>query len=198
MELDELKKIWEAKNAEVKYSKPALKDIFEVRVKRAIGRINKNMLWDAILMITATVGFIAITFILGLKDRYMISGELLLIATILFIHYRIKHLTINSFNFENNGVGGAVKKVIRRLKGYIFLYKILVPAMTGGLFLLYQANLYYYQFGSYSLEVISGTTIFIALAIAVVAYFLTTWVTYNMYGKELIRLKQLSEDIEVD
>ena len=197
MELDDLKRAWDVENPKIEYTKATLKDIFEIRTKRAVSNINKSMLWDAILMITATAGFIVITFALGLKSRFMISGELALIATILSIHYRIKYLTINNFNFEDSGMGTAIRKVIKRLKGYIILYKILIPVLSAGLYLLYNVNAHYYITGVYSFDAFSGMDVVVTMLIAIVSYLLIYGTTYFMYTGELRRLEKFCEELEV-
>ncbi|ELR69249.1 hypothetical protein C900_05320 [Fulvivirga imtechensis AK7] len=198
MELDELKRAWNTKSPKIEYTKTTLNDIFEIRTKRAVGKINRNMLWDAILMLIATAGFIVITFALGLKSRFMISGELILIATILGIHYRIKYLTINKFDFEDSGIGVAIRKVIKRLKGYIILYKILIPALSAVLYLLYCSNAYYYEYGSYSLSELGTSSIAPVLLITITCYLVAWKVTQIMYGQELKKLQELSNEFDTN
>lgn len=196
MELEELKKVWNVKEPEVTYSKQALRDIFEVRTKRAVSRINRNMLWDGAFMILATIGFIAVTFALGLKDRFMISGELLLIATVLGIHYRIKHLTINKFHFANSGIVTSIRRITNKLKGYIILYKILIPTLSAALYLLYCLNVHFYKYGSYSLSALNASSIITVLLITVICYLITRRITQIMYGKELQKLQELSREFD--
>lgn len=190
MELEELKEAWKAKHENVHYSRNELNSIFEIKTKRALRGINRSMWIDAILMILATAGFVAVTFILGLKSRYMISGELLFVATLLGLHYRIKYLTFNKLDLTKDGIKAAITRVIRKVKGYLLLYKILIPTFAGGLFLLYEFNLHYYNTNEFILEQ-PFKSVGIALIIALLALVITNFVIHIMYGKELKKLEKL-------
>lgn len=193
MELDELKETWKTSNP-VHYNREELDSIFEIKTRRSLKSINRSMLNDAFLMVLATAGFITLTFILGLKSRYVISGELVLVATLLGIHYRIKYLTINKINLNQNSIKEAISLIIKKVRVYLVLYKVLTPLIAGGLYLLYEVNAHYYQAGSYSL----ADPVFslgIAAGIALLALVLTHLITRAMYGRELGRLRQLHDDL---
>lgn len=191
MELDELKSAWNKASSEVKYSQAALKDIFEVRTKQAVGNMNRKMLWDALFMVAATAAFIALTFILGLRSRFMVSAELVFLAAILILHYRIKYLTINRFDFEATGIVTMLTKVVIRLKRYILLYRTAVPVLAAALYLLYRINVRYYQSGIYTTDAIEPADIGIAIAIAAATWALSYVITRIMYSKEVVRLENL-------
>ena len=196
MELDELKEAWKTRDKDVHYSRNELESIFEIKTRRSLREINKSMLTDAVFMILATAGFMSVTFILGLKGRYVISGELLLVATLLGLHYRIKYLTFNKINFNKNNIKEAVARIIKKVRVYLWLYKVLTPLIASGLFLLYQANLSYYQTGIYALNT-PFYSISIAAGIGILALILTHFITQAMYGKELNRLRKLYEELSL-
>lgn len=194
MELNELKKMWETEDQPLRYERAELTRIFEMRTKRAVARITKNMLLDAILMLVTTAGFVAVTFILGLKSRFVISGELMTIALILGIHFQIKYRTLHRLDFTTTGIQEAIQLVVRKLKNYIMFYKISIPLLSGGLFVWYRLNVHYYKYGTYTLDhpwregVITGV-------ITIAVFFLTLWLTRLMYGAELKKLQQLQKDL---
>ncbi|MBL6449519.1 hypothetical protein JMN32_24620 [Fulvivirga sp. 29W222] len=193
MELNELKKTWQEAKP-VQYSRKELDSIFEIKTRRSLKSINRSMLTDAVFMVLVTAGFVSITFILGLKSRYIISGELLFIAILLCLHYRIKHLTLSRINLSENNITEAILQIIKKVKGYLLLYKVLTPLIAGGLFILYQVNTNFYNTGIYSLPR-PAFTIGIALSTGILVLALTHFITTTMYGKELKRLKQMYKDL---
>ncbi|UII30271.1 hypothetical protein LVD17_18420 [Fulvivirga ulvae] len=193
MELDELKETWK-NTAPVHYNRKELDSIFEIKTRRSLQGINRSMLTDAVLMVLATAGLMTITFILGLKSRYIISGELLLVAILLGLHYRIKYLTFNKINLNKNSIKEAISRITKKVSLYLLLYKVLTPLVAVSLFVLYEANTNFYKTGYYSLNDPLYVLV-VASGIGILVLVLTHFITKAMYGKELQRLKQLHDDL---
>ena len=138
MELEELKS--KLNVSDVRYSTSELNEIFEVRTKHAVSKINQKMWFDAILMIFTAVTLIAATFLIGLQDRYLISSEIIILSMVLLLHYRIKYHLLNRINFEE-AFNKALKKVSHRLTIYMTVYVILIPLGVGILYLNIQWKL---------------------------------------------------------
>ncbi|UII26483.1 hypothetical protein LVD15_24830 [Fulvivirga maritima] len=189
MELDELRKSWKAQTDEVKYSKKEVDEIFEVKTKRSLKTLNRNMLTDALLMALTTLAFISVSFLLGLKDRVWISAELITMALVLTLHYKIKYHLINQFDFEVNGVKSAMIKTIDKLKRYIKIYKIGIPCISTLLFITYLIRVNFYQHGVY----FSSDLLTWKWALAPVCYLTTHLIVHVlakwMYGKSISKME---------
>ncbi|MBL3657564.1 hypothetical protein [Fulvivirga sediminis] len=189
MELDELRKSWKAQTDEAKYSKREINEIFEVKTKRSLKVLNRSMLFDALLMIVTIVAFISYSFLMGLKDRLWISAELITMALVLTLHYKIKYNLINQLDFEANGVKSAMTKTIRKLKKYIKIYETAIPCISTLLFITYLARVNFYEHGTY----FSSALITYKLAFAPLCY-LATWLIVKflakwMYGKSILKME---------
>ncbi len=125
MELEELKQRNWLK--EIKYSRAELESIFEVRTKSSVKDINRKMLLDALFMLLTTSILILVTFLLGLKSRYLISGQIIGFALLLLMHYKIKYIMLNRVSFHKDHIRKGIIKVYSRLRNYVVAYYIIVP-----------------------------------------------------------------------
>ncbi len=98
MELEEVKDY--IRKEQPNYSRAEIQDILRIRTKRSLSRVNSTMFWDAVFMGLTVAMLVGVTFIIGLKDKYIISLELIGLAFCLFIHYRIKYRLLNKINFD--------------------------------------------------------------------------------------------------
>ena len=98
MGIEDLKK--DIQESQINYSRTEIEDIFRIRTKRSLSKINIKMLWDAVLMAVSVVVLVVATFMIGLKDKYLVSLEIIGVMLFLFIHYRIKYRLLNKLNFE--------------------------------------------------------------------------------------------------
>ncbi len=182
MELEELKE-QVARNA-VSYSRSELNEIFTLRTKRTVSKINKKMLIDVLLMILTTTLLVAATFIIGLRSRYVVSAQIIGFALLIFVHYRIKFILIKrAFNSEY-GLRIGAKKLVSLLNKYIFAYKIVLTSFFSILTIKHYSDLAY----DWSAIVEQWPIIFIA---AVTGYLAATITAKMIYGKELEKLNKI-------
>lgn len=138
MELDEIKRSVESSH--INYSRAEIEDIFRIRTRRSLSKLNSKMLWDAVLMFCSVVVLVVATFLIGLEDRYLISMEITGLAVLLYIHYRIKYYLLNRFNFDID-IKTSAQKTVKRLSIYLNVYKLLIPVGITGLYLKTQYDL---------------------------------------------------------
>lgn len=184
MELDQLKKSY--KKSEVKYSSEELKSIFEIRTQGSIKSINNKMLIDALLMILMTLVLITITFTLGLRSKYMVSGQIAGFGIILLLHYRLKYFLLNNINFERNDIRSAIRKVFKIFKMYWYGYQIIIPAMTITLFAFVN---------EYAVLLKNIGPLFIYPIVGLISFFITSSLLKTIYGAEFKKLKELNDSI---
>lgn len=187
MELDELKDL--IKDKPVSYSRNELESIFSIKTKREVDGINKKMLWDMVLMIAMAAVIIGLAFLLGLRDRFSLSVEVVLLVALISIHYRIKHLKISRINLSRYDLTTGIKKVVKTLKLYLKLYTIVVP-LLGSVFYGYQRWQFLRIKNNLPADVnnvLMESAILIAVGITI--YFITRWVSQKLYGKEVKRME---------
>lgn len=182
MKLEDLKKTLIDGN--IKYSNQELENIFELRTKRTLSTINKKMLADVLLMILTTMILVSSTFILGLKSKFIISGEIIGFSFIAFVHYQIKYRLLNVFNFEENSLLKSVIKIKNRLSNYLIFYKIIIPIFFSLLLTKYLFDQYNNWNDILDFWPLIGLTILIS-------FLIVNKLTSILYGKELRKLKEV-------
>lgn len=188
MELDKLK--GKVDFSTVKYSKDELDNIFQLRIKGNIASMNKKMLMDAILMGLVTSLLVAITFYIGLRNRYVISMELVGFAVLLLIHYRIKYVLLNNVNLHAQTVNSTVEKVYKRFKAYWIAYHWFVPMLSAALS-IQLCRVLNYQFDSWQLIVATVMTM-------IISWVITHNVVKRLYGKEYQSLQKINHRFQSD
>lgn len=134
----DIEKLKEIKTDAIKYSRAEINQIFELRTARSLKSTNKKMLIDLLLMGVTTILLIAITFFIGLQSRFLVSGQIVIVAGILIIHYRIKYILLNNVDLTSDGIKSAVIKIKSRLEGYIIFYQVSLPILFTLLMLKFQ------------------------------------------------------------
>lgn len=183
MEIDELKSLINEKP--VSYSRKELEGIFEVKTKRTLDGINRKMRWDMILMIITVLGLIAVVFLLGLKDKFSLSIELIFLMTVVTIHYRIKHYKVNQVDLSRYDLATGLVKSVNSLKLYLKLYRTVIPLLAG-VFYGYQRWIVLSikdEFPAQLDEILIEAGLFVL--VAAVVWFITLWISKKLYGKEL-------------
>ena len=190
MELDELKSKLDV--SDVLYSASELNDIFAVKTKHAVNRINRKMWWDAVFMVLTAATLIVTTFLIGLRDRYLISSEIIILSAALFIHYRIKYYLLNKINFEEK-FNHAVTKVRRRLRVYMRIYEVVIPLGIAALYLNIQIDLIAMKHTEALDKIIRlGFT----LPLISVVYVLTKKLVHLIYGPDLEKLNTIVNEMK--
>ncbi|MEO0555432.1 MAG: hypothetical protein AAF149_19655 [Bacteroidota bacterium] len=190
MELDEIKKSVESSQAN--YSRNEIEDIFRIRTKKSISKINSKMLWDAVFMLVTVVILVSATFMIGLKNKYLISFEIICMAAFLLIHYRIKYYLLNKLNFELD-IKASIHVAVKRLKIYINIYKMIVPSAIAGFYLKIQFDLFTItDWSVFEIAVRFG----LFLPLSVLVFVITDRLTKLMYSNQLHELKSLSKDLD--
>lgn len=189
MELEQIKR--HVLETQPTYSQAEIEDIFSIRTKKSLSKVNSNMFWDAVFMGLSVVGLVSVTFVLGLKDKYLISIEIIGLAFCLLIHYRIKHRLLNRFNFEID-IQNAAKRLVNSLSSFMRLYLWLVPSAISVLYLYIQFRLYHL-----SNWLIFETTVRFALVIPLllITLFLTKGLIRIMYQRHLDELKEIIKNL---
>jgi hypothetical protein len=182
MELEDLKKTLVDKK--IKYSNQEIENIFEIRTKRTVSTINKKMMTDVILMILTTLILVSVTFILGLKSKFIISGEIIGFSLMAFVHYQIKYRLLNDFNFEKNSLLQSVTKIKNRLNYYLISYKIIIP-----IFFSFLLTKYLFDQDNNWNNILELWPIISATAI--ISFLIVNKLTSILYGKELRKLKEV-------
>ncbi len=190
MEIQELKD--QFNKASVHYSRQELNDIFEVRMKSTVDQVNKKMLWDAVLMLVVAGGLIMATFLIGLKQRYWVSGEILVVSLLLLLHYRIKYYLLNRFDFEGN-VMQALMRCKKRLLFYMKVYWGVVPSSIGILYLSIQTGLVGYPAMDDPGSILRFSLVF---PIVWVLFVITKKLTQFLYGEDITHLNGLIKEME--
>ncbi len=182
MELEELKtKKWQN---EVSYSLDELESIFEIRTKSTIKNVNRKMFIDAMLMLLTTTVLISTTFWLGLRSKYIVSGQIIGFACFLLMHYRIKYLILNNVNLLSNTIRDGIASVYKRLYNYIIAYYIFIPIFAISLMFKIRSDL------GYQIELSTENALIYSVTLMgsiLVVYLLST----VLYKKDLARLKSL-------
>lgn len=194
MEFDVLKK--QLEESAPHYSRNEIESIFEIRAKRTVSDFNKVMQIDLIVMAVVALLMVALTFALGLKEKYFISLEILLIAGLLYVHFRIKKAVIQR-QLANTGIILSIEKVISRIRCYVTVYKVLIPVIICSVYaktILILLN---------SRALINDTTWYllsIVIPLAYLSYKFTKWLIKQLYQPTITRLiilkNQLSESFK--
>jgi len=184
MSLDTLKDIWN--KTEPSYSKAELKSIFEIKTRRQVKSVNKIMLLDYALMTATALVLIATTFLLGLKSRYFITFEIVGLSTVMAIHYWIKYRLLNPKSLQHKDLKSTIEQLIKRLKGYLIAYKVIIPFMVSAVYLRLQYNLMSLQNRTPQESIIE---LLFVVPIAVLCYLFVQWLSAKMYGTQLSKLK---------
>ncbi len=190
MELDELKNKLNA--VHIHYSAQELNEIFEIRTKRAVSNVNRKMLWDAILMVIVAAGLIAVTFLTGLKSRYLVSGEIVAMSVLLLIHYRIKYYLLNTIGFDGN-IRQAMFQCLNRMQLYMYVYWTVVPLGISLLYLDLQNQLIRLIEPDTSELIVRYALV---LPLGLVIFFITRKLTYVLYGQDMDRLRGLIREMD--
>lgn len=188
MELDDLKKLIEERP--ISYSRNELESIFEIKTKRELNGINRKMRWDMIFMVITATVIIGVAFLLGLSDRFSLSVELILLVSVVSIHYRIKYFKINEINLSKYNLATGLTKSIKSLRFYIKLYRIFIPALAT-VFYGYQRWMLLKTKKDLP-DQISEVLIesLLVMIVGVSVYFLTKWMSEKLYGKELRKMEE--------
>ena len=190
MEIEELKD--RLNKIDVHYSRQELDDIFGVRMQRMVSKVNRKMYWDAILMLLVSGTLVAITFSIGLKERYWVSGEIVVVSMLLLLHYRIKYYLLNRIDFEGN-VKQAITRCKKRLMFYMRLYWVVVPISMGVLYFNIQLGLVGYP----RLDDFQSVFRFLlVLPIAWVLFITTKKLTQFLYKEDVNHLDGLIHEME--
>ncbi|MEM7109412.1 MAG: hypothetical protein AAF519_14395 [Bacteroidota bacterium] len=174
------------------YSKTELEDIFTLRTKRSLSKINSKMFWDALFMVFSVVILVIATFMIGLKDRISISLELVGLSAFLFVHYRIKYHLLNKPNIDLS-IKNSVKRSLKTLKTYLKLYQILIPTGVTALYLKIQWDLWFIM--DWSTPEITLRSTF-SILIFVLIWMVTKKLIRVMYIPQTIRLHELISELD--
>jgi hypothetical protein len=180
MELEDLKE--RITDNTVNYSRTELEQIFQLRTKRTVSQINNKMLIDVLLMILTTAVLVTATFIIGLRSRYVVSGQIIGFSILIFIHYRIKHVLLNRTVNSKYGIREATKKLIHLLNIYINAYKIILP----NFFALLVVKHFYDLSQNWEIVISNWPLILTAFVFGFLAAYMSSKI---IYGKEIERLK---------
>lgn len=184
MELDQLKKLYNTSS--INYSRAELQSIFDIRTKGTLQQINKKMLVDGVLMLITAVSLISVTFLLGLRSKYLISSQILGFTVLLFLHYRLKYWLINTIDFEKFGINHAIKRVYNIFKTYWIIYQLCVPLFT--VFLCYKLANYLAILNDIDQAILYPS-------VGVLMLMITSILLKAIYGKEIKKLKELVNSI---
>ncbi|MEM6524858.1 MAG: hypothetical protein AAF693_13730, partial [Bacteroidota bacterium] len=61
MELEQIKR--HVLETQPTYSQAEIEDIFSIRTKKSLSKVNSNMFWDAVFMGLSVVGLVSVTFV---------------------------------------------------------------------------------------------------------------------------------------
>lgn len=189
MELNDIK--IEVNSKELRYSRSEIEDILRIRTKRSLSQINRKMMIDAISMIGSVWVLVTVTFLIGLKDRYIISLEIVGLASLLLIHYRIKYKLLNRLNFEID-ICSAAKKAAKRLSSFMLIYLWVIPTGISTLYLYIQLSLSI--LAEWSLE----ETIFrygLVVPLILIGIFLTRGLIKLLYQTHLDELNEVVHNL---
>ncbi|MEM9857373.1 MAG: hypothetical protein AAF843_08460 [Bacteroidota bacterium] len=189
MELEEIKDY--IRKEQPNYSRAEIQDILRIRTKRSLSRVNSTMFWDAVFMGLTVAMLVGVTFIIGLKDKYIISLELIGLALCLFIHYRIKYRLLNKINFDID-LHNAAQTAIKRLSKFISIYLWIIPSSVSAIYLYTQFRLFEvtsWQWG----ETLSRFSL--VIPIAVITLLITRGLIRIMYQRHLKALKHIVNDL---
>jgi len=186
MDIDKLKEI---KTDAVKYSRAEINQIFELKTQRSLRSTNRKMLLDLLLMGATTILLITLTFFIGLQSRFLVSGQIAIIAGVLLIHYRIKYNLLNHVDLIGDGIKLAIVKIKNRLDAYLVFYQAALPPLFGLLMLKFQFETY----GSWN-EILDGWY-YVAITL-VLSFFIVRVLCYKIYGDDLKNFKNLIDVLE--
>ncbi len=187
MELEELKDLVQDKP--ISYSRSELESIFSIKTKRELDVVNKKMRWDMVLMVITAIVIIGIAFLLGLRDRFSLSAGVILLVAIISIHYRIKYFDISKVNLDKHDLSTAIQNVVKSLRFYLNLYKLVVPVFAMSFYSYQRWKLLQIKntLPSSITEVLVESAL--VITVGLVVYFLTKWISDRLYGKALIRMQ---------
>ncbi|MEQ8476611.1 hypothetical protein [Fulvivirga sp.] len=188
MDIDKLK---ELKTDSIEYSRTEINQIFELRTVRSLKSTNKKMLIDLLLMVITTAFLIGITFFIGLQSRLLVSGQIVIIAGILIIHYRIKYMLLNNVDLSSNGIKPAITKIKNRLEGYITFYQLTLPPLFSMLMVKFQFDINGGWIGVFNKW-------YYVACIFVLSLIVVRFLCYKIYGKDMGRFKSLIDSLNND
>ncbi len=186
IDIDQLK---EFKVETVQYSRTEINQIFEFKTERSLKSTNRKMLLDLLLMGVTTIILIAITFYIGLQSRFMVSGQIVIIACVLIIHYRIKYILLNNVDLTKDGIKSAVLKIKNRLEGYMVFYQAILPLFFALLMVKFQFDTY----GKWN-EVLGHWHY--TIATLVISFIVVKLLCYKIYGNDLSNFKKLFDSLD--
>jgi len=193
-ELELLKKQWNKKTQQQSgnfYSEEELQSIYKIKSKRILNSIKRNLWVDAILMVITIGIFIVLLFIMDFNSKLIDSLSLLTIGVLLLLFSRLNFLKLSGISSNVSDVRQMISHLIKQMEFYYRLYIIIVPVLASLLFILYRLKTFYFEHQHYQIDQKFFVSIWPALPLCLIFYFLTRFVfnrLFNQQKKELIQI----------
>ena len=142
MELEELKKVWETSD-KISYSEEEINQVFEIRNKQTVFRLQRYLLKDTLWSVVIAAGFIAILFYFDFANRLGWTIAFIGLALTMVVTTALQsHWLYKSLLFETNIVQ-SLKLTAKRLYR-MKIYSLILPTLMAGTL----TTLYLIDFGT--------------------------------------------------
>ncbi len=198
--MDELQNIWHAHSGQVTnkqhLNKEQLKERLIKKADDALRKINRVMRVDALIMVVVTALFIAITFMIDLESKYIVSLLLLAMMVFLGLHYWVKYYLINKHDFQDENIATIISKKVKWLTWSRQAYLYGIPIFSFGLYLYLQTILMQIEFDALVFSDALLVRYSLGVPFAICIYIFTKWLYGRLYGNELRILKEVINELD--
>ena len=165
------------------------------KANSAIRHVNHVMRIDALVMIATTFLFIAVTFMMNLESKYLVSLLLLCMMMFLGMHYWVKHTLLNKHDFKNESITSILIKKMKYLRLYKRIYTYAIPAIFLGLYIYLQTILLQISLESIDVNVLILLRYSLGIPAAFLIYLLTKSLYKWLFGKEMETIKNIIKEL---
>lgn len=209
MELDELKEIWKNSEPSSQKEDEQLKELLGKTSAGPIRKMKRNLLYELIAIIVSYSTMIAYYFATFQGETTIIAWFLIVIALAFFVYYYYKNKLLTEMECVTCRVKSNLEMQLKTLEKYIRLYLfsgILVVPVSMAIF----AWVYYHgrtRFPMAGWLNISATGsllkpvllwILASIILTIPIWFLSKWYLNKLYGKHILHLKKILQEMGDD
>jgi len=209
MELDELKEIWRNSEPSSQKADEQLKELLGKTSAGPIRKMKRNLLYELIAIIVSYGGMIAYYFSDFQGESIIVVWFMIIIALAFFVYYYYKNKLLTEMECVTCRVKSNLEMQLKTLEKYIRLYLysgiLVVPVSVAIFAWIYYRGMTRFPIGGWLDISTTGSLwkpalvwILASIIIAVPIWFLSKWYLNKLYGKHILHLKKILQEMGDD
>jgi 4-hydroxybenzoate polyprenyltransferase len=207
MDLDKLKSVWQKESSAEQKQDEELRSLLQKPSNSPVAKMKRNLFMELILVVITYSLMILYYFIAFSGKMWEVSLFMLVLALVFIIYYFRKNKLLNDMQCLSCHVKSNLERQVKILEKYIKFY-LITGTIVVPLAFFFFAIIIYYKFPATAKRSLFFTSpenplwrallvwVIVTTALTIVIYYLNKWYVQKLYGKHILKLKEMLREME--